>query len=324
MWVGGAQIEPPDPHRSLATLRMTQRKRPARLSDFIRTRSASMRPLLQTVEKVLDHDVNLLLLGESGTGKDHLAEAIHACGPRRDQPMIRIDCAAIPPDLFEAELFGYEKGTFTDAQTRKLGKLEVANGTTVYFDAIAGLAANLQAKLLRAIQEKRFTRLGGNEPVPFDARILSSSSTGIESLRRDLLYRINVVTLSLPPLRERREDIPQLAKRFLARRKRGIDAAAMSALTQHDWPGNVRELRNVIERAVVVEEGDVITPASLPPLESDLIASATAQRLTLEQLEERYIRRVLTETGANYSRAAEILGINRKTLLEKRKKYGIE
>src|SRR5437016_7455459 len=148
--------------------------RDAELKDFVRTKNSAMRTLLQTVEKILDHDVSILLLGESGVGKDHFAEAIHACGVRRDKPLVRIDCAAIPADLFEAELFGYEKGTFTDAQARKLGKLELAHGGTVYFDDIAALVPNLQAKLLRAIQEQRFTRLGGHEAVGFDARILSS------------------------------------------------------------------------------------------------------------------------------------------------------
>lgn len=283
-----------------------------------------MRALLQTVEKVLEHDVSVLLLGESGVGKDHLAYAIHACGPWHARPLVHIDCAAIPAELFEAELFGFEKGTFTDAQSRKPGKLEVANGGSVYFDSISALAANLQAKLLRAIQEKQFTRLGGNETVPFAARVLSSSSAGVDAMRRDLLYRVNVVTLSIPPLRERREDIPQLVKQFIGRRKLGIDDAAMRILMQHDWPGNVRELRNVIEHAVLIEQRDVITPSALPSLEADLVQSASSARLTLEQLEERYIRRILMDTGENYSRAAEILGINRKTLLEKRKKYGIQ
>ena len=282
-----------------------------------------MRALLQTAEKVLEHDVNILILGESGSGKDFLAQAIHACGKRRGGPFVRIDCAAIPPELFESELFGYEKGTFTDAQTRKLGRLELAQGGTVYFDDITALAANLQAKLLRAIQEKRFTRLGGNQSVSFDARVMTSASDPA-SLRRDLLYRVNVVTLTLPPLRERAEDIPLLSKAFLARRKRGIDRAAMTILQQHEWPGNVRELRNVIDRAVLVEDSDVITPKSLPPLEGDLVATAARRQWTIEQLEARYIREVLRQTRGNYSRAAAILGINRKTLLEKRRKYGID
>lgn len=283
-----------------------------------------MRALLQTVEKVLDHDVNILLLGESGVGKDYLAEAIHTCGKRRDKPLVRIDCAAIPADLFEAEIFGFEKGTFTDAVSRKIGKLEMAQGGSIYFDAVTTLTPSLQAKLLRAIQDRSFTRLGGHESVAFDSRIISSSSTTVDSLRNDLLYRINVVTLTIPPLRERREDIPRLVSLFVARRKSGIDDAAMRMLVQHRWPGNVRELRNAIDRAVLMEESDTITPKSLPPLEADPVESAAEQHWTLEQLEEHYIREVLRQTRANYSRAAEILGINRKTLLEKRRKYGIE
>jgi DNA-binding NtrC family response regulator len=298
------------------------------LKDFVRTRSASMRALLQTAEKVIDHDVNLLLLGESGAGKDFFAEAIHACGKRRDKPFVKIDCAGIPAELFESELFGYEKGTFTDAQSRKLGKLETVLGGTVYFDDIASLAPALQAKLLRAIQEKRFTRLGGNQTVVLDGRVISSSSTPADELfaglRRDLFYRINVVTLTIPPLRERREDIPRLAKSFLARRKRGIDPEAIRMLVEHEWPGNVRELRNVIERAALIEESDHITPASLPPLTAGLIETAKRQQWTLDDLESRYIREVLRQTKSNYSQAAKILGINRKTLLEKRKRYGIE
>lgn len=287
-----------------------------------------MRALLQTAEKVVDHDVNLLLLGESGSGKDHLAEAIHASGSRRTKPFVKIDCAGIPAELFESELFGFEKGTFTDAQSRKLGKLETVQGGTVYFDDIASLAPALQAKLLRAIQERRFTRLGGNQTLSLDGRVISSSSIPagelLAGLRRDLFYRINVVTLTLPPLRERREDIPRLARSFLARRKRGIDAEAMRMLGEHDWPGNIRELRNVIERAVLVEEGKMITPAALPPLTTDFVTSAGRNQWTLDELESRYIREILCQTRSNYTRTARILGINRKTLLEKRRRYGIE
>jgi DNA-binding NtrC family response regulator len=287
-----------------------------------------MRELLQTVEKVLDHDVNLLLLGESGTGKDYLAEAVHACGNRRGRPFVTIDCAGIPTELFESELFGYEKGTFTDAQSRKLGKLETVQGGTVYFDDIASLAPALQAKLLRAIQEKRFTRLGGNQTVVLDGRVISSSSVPADELltglRRDLFYRINVVTLTIPPLRDRAEDIERLAKSFLARRKRGFDTEATRMLLEHHWPGNVRELRNVVDRAVLIEAGDVITPASLPALSGDLTEIATRRQWTLEELESRYIREVLRQVRSNYTSAARILGINRKTLLEKRKKYGID
>src|SRR5436305_7592422 len=168
-----------------------------------------MRALLDTVEKLINRDAPILILGESGAGKNYLAEAIHACGARRDRPFVHIDCASIPHDLFESELFGYEKGTFTDAQSRKIGKLEAAQGGTVYFDEIAALTPPLQAKLLRAIEEKRFTRLGGYQQVAFAARVISSTNADLErgDFRRDLLYRINVVTLTMPPLRDRREDI---------------------------------------------------------------------------------------------------------------------
>ncbi|HEX6179515.1 MAG TPA: sigma 54-interacting transcriptional regulator, partial [Thermoanaerobaculia bacterium] len=182
-----------------------------------------MRNLLGTVAKVLDHDVPVLILGESGSGKDYLAEAIHACSTRRGGPFTRIDCATIPPDLFESELFGYEKGTFTDAQTRKLGKLEVAGGGSVYFDTISGLTPPVQAKLLRAVQDRTFTRLGGHQTIAFDARIISSGEPELAAgadFRRDLYYRINLVTVSIPPLRSRPEDIPALAAQFAAKRKK--------------------------------------------------------------------------------------------------------
>ena len=283
-----------------------------------------MRTLVQTVEKIADHDVSILILGESGTGKDHLAEAIHGIGSRCDAPFLRIDCASIPPELFESELFGYEKGAFTDAQTRKLGKLEVAQGGTIFFDEIGTLSPPLQAKLLRVLEERSFQRLGGNQTIALDVRIISSSSSDISELRRDLLYRINVVTLTIPPLREHAEDVGYLAEVFLGKRKRGIDEAASRMLMSYPWPGNARELRNVIDRAVLLEDGDMITPRSLPLLDGDLVETAARARWTLEELESRYIRIILRETRDNYSKAAEILGINRKTLLEKRRKYGID
>lgn len=285
-----------------------------------------MRNLLETVEKVLDHDVSILILGESGSGKDYLAEAIHACGNRRAEPFVHIECASIPVELFETELFGHERGTFTDAHARKIGKLELARRGTVYFDEISALTPQLQAKLLRAIQERRFTRLGGSSAVPFEARVISSSNADLASLlasgalRRDLYYRINVVTLKLPALRERREDVPALARKFLKRRK--LEPEAERLLASYSWPGNIRELRNAIERAALLEDG-VIRAASLPIREHDLIAAAAQSGWTLEELEAHYIREVLRLTRSNYSRAAEILGINRKTLLEKRRKYGL-
>jgi two-component system NtrC family response regulator len=280
-----------------------------------------MRDVLQTAGKVLDRDASVLIVGESGTGKDFLAQAIHACGPRRDEPFVVIECASIPPELFESELYGHERGTFTDAHARKIGKLEMARRGTVYFDEIAALAPNLQAKLLRAIEERRYTRLGGTQSIDLAARVISSSNQSLDALRRDLLYRINVVTIALPPLRERREDIPALAKQF----RRNISAEAMQLLTAYSWPGNVRELRNTLERAALLAGDGAITPDHLPRLSSpEIVEAAARDRWTLDELESRYIREVLRITKANYSRAAQILGINRKTLLEKRRKYGIE
>jgi DNA-binding NtrC family response regulator len=279
-----------------------------------------MRNVLETVEKVVDHDVSILILGESGTGKNTLAESIHASSNRRDEPFVHIDCASIPADLFESELFGHERGTFTDAHARKLGRLEAARRGTVYFDEISALAPQLQAKLLRAIEEKRFTRLGGSGSVPFEGRVISSTSEDPRALRRDLYYRINVVTLQLPPLRDRSEDLLSLAKGFLGRRK--LDAGAQRLIASYAWPGNVRELRNAMERAALLADGDVVTADLIAT--GDLVATAARGEWTLAELERHYILEVLARTRHNYSRAAEILGINRKTLLEKRKKYELE
>ena len=288
-----------------------------------------MRNVLQTVEKVLDHDVPILIRGESGTGKGYLAEAIHACSARRSEPFIHVDCATIPADLFESELFGYERGTFTDAVARRIGRLELAKGGSVYFDNIDTLTSALQAKLLRVLQDRQFTRLGGSQNVTFSARVIASAGGDLDALlasgafRRDLFYRINVVPVTLPSLRDRRADIIPLAREFAAKRKTiGDDAAAL--LQSHAWPGNVRELRNAIERAILTGEGPRITVEALPLSSPELVTAAARGQWTLDQLEENYIRAVLRETRSNFSRAAEILGINRKTLLEKRRKYGIK
>ena len=279
-----------------------------------------MRNVLETVGKVLDHDVSILILGESGTGKDYLAESIHACSNRRDEPFVHIECASIPAELFESELFGHERGAFTDAHARKVGKLEAARAGTVYFDEISALSPQLQAKLLRAIEDRRFPRLGGGTPVPFAARVISSTSSDPKTLRRDLYYRINVVTISLPPLRERPEDLLPLARKFLGRKR--LDGDAQRVIASYAWPGNVRELRHAVERAALLTDGGEVTAAVLPV--GDLVATAARGAWTLDELESHYIREVIARTRKNYSRAAEILGINRKTLLEKRKKYGLE
>ena len=215
-----------------------------------------MRNVLETVGKVLDHDVSILILGESGVGKDFLAQSIHACSARRAEPFVHIECASIPADLFETELFGHERGTFTDAQTRKVGKLEAAGRGTVYFDEVAALTPQLQAKLLRVMQERRFSRLGGAAALPFEARVITSSNANpAETLRPDFYYRINVVTLTLPPLRDRPEDIPLFARQFVRRTKfRRFDGEAERLMRDYGWPGNVRELRNAIERETLLEK----------------------------------------------------------------------
>ena len=278
-----------------------------------------MRNVLETVEKVLDRDASILILGESGTGKNHLAESIHAASNRRAQPFVHIDCASIPAELFESELFGHERGTFTDAHARKVGKLEAAQRGTVYFDELSALTQPLQAKLLRAIEERRFSRLGGGAAVPFEARVISSTSADPRELRRDLYYRVNVVTLTLPPLRERPQDVLPLARQFARRKK--FDSEAERLLTSYAWPGNIRELRNVVERALLLVQGNTITAAELSL--GDLVATAARGAWTLDELESHYIREILRTTRNNYSKAAEVLGINRKTLLEKRRKYGL-
>jgi two-component system response regulator HydG len=311
-----------------------------RFRTLLRTRAPAFREVLRFAEKALPTDASVLVLGESGTGKDYLVDAIHACGPRGAKPLVKIACATLPEDLFEAELFGFEKGAFTDAAARKPGRIEMAEGGTLYLDEIGILSPHLQAKLLRLLQERSFSRLGGERSIGLDVRIVSSSNLSADELsdetrfRRDLYYRLNVIALRLPPLRERKEDIPMLARAFARsaakqhrRPARTIHPDALAILVEHAWPGNLRELRNAIERAVIAEEGDTLRPASLPRdlgagLE-ELVASASKRGDSLEDVERRYIAEILRRENGNQSRAAAVLGISRKTLLEKRKKWGL-
>lgn len=310
------------------------------LRKLFTTRSPRLREILATAEKVLPTDASILVLGESGVGKDYFAEAIHACGPRRRNPFVRIDCASLSEELFEAELFGYEKGAFTDAATRKVGRIELAQKGSLYFDEIASLPPHLQAKLLRVIQDRSFSRLGDSRTISVDVRLLSSSNLSPEELldeqrlRKDLYYRLNVVSFRLPPLRERKEDIPALARLFVrqaarrfARPVRAIAPATLRILDEYSWPGNIRELRNALDRAVIVETSQLLQPDSLPTERffgaGDLLRTAADAQWSLEDLERRYIEETLRQTGGNQSRAAAILKISRKTLLEKRKRWGI-
>jgi DNA-binding NtrC family response regulator len=276
-----------------------------------------------------------LIRGESGVGKDHLASVLHFLGESRDEPLVKIDCASLPHELLESELFGYERGAFTGAAHRKRGRMELAGRGTVVLDEIGTLTPAMQAKLLRVLEERTFDRLGGTKPVRLEARIVALTNVDLEravaqhSFREDLFYRLNVVPLVVPALRERPKDILPLANLFatqlceIHRRKRvGLSADASRALERYGFPGNVRELKNVIERAVVLGTSEEITVEDLPAHVRQ--ASTASRRPTLEDLERAYIAEILDYTRGKKSKAAEILGITRKTLLEKRKKYELD
>ena len=301
--------------------------------------SAPMRDLLAVLARLCEARSPVLFEGESGTGKDLLALRLHYGGPRRDGAFIKIHCPSIPDDLLESELFGHEKGAFTDAQKTKVGKIEMAAGGTVYFDQVQELTPALQAKLLRVVEEKRFERIGGTRTIDVDVRFVASSSTDLRkaiasgTFREDLYHRLGVVPLSLPPLRDRREDILPLAELFLARererkatRATGFDAAAAELLRGYLWPGNVRELRSAVERAALLTTGDTVAASALPAHLVEQPATLWAgreRRPTLKDVEQAYIRHILDQTGGSQTRAASLLGISRKALWEKRRRYGI-
>jgi len=292
-------------------------------------RSGAMGEALKLAGRVAATEANVLVTGESGAGKDALALFLHAASPRAAGPFVRIDCAALPAELLEAELFGYERGAFTGATASKPGRLEAAHKGTLVLDEVAHLTRDAQAKLLRVIERREFERLGGRRTVRVDARLLALTNVDLDdavrrrAFREDLFYRLNVVRIHVPPLRERREDVEPLAERFLAvyaakhgRPARRFDAAALATLAAYDFPGNVRELANVVERAVIVAEGAEVGAADLP--ESVLAAARSRRRRpTLAELEDEYIREVLASSGGNKSEAARILGISRKNLYER-------
>ncbi|CAN5121450.1 N/A [soil metagenome] len=296
----------------------------------------AMREAVRLAERVAVTDANVLVTGESGAGKDALALFVHAKSPRAAEPYVKIDCAALPSELLESELFGYERGAFTGAMQAKPGRLEAAHKGTLVLDEIAHLTLAAQAKLLRVIERREFERLGGRHTLRIDARLLALTNVDLdEAVRRrafrpDLFYRLNVVRIQVPPLRERRQDIGELAVRFVknyaakhGRRAQGLSREALTLLQDYDFPGNVRELAHVLERAVIVADGERVEAKDLP----ESIAAAGAlreqrnKRRTLAELEADYIAETLAHTKGNKAAAARLLGISRKNLYEKLARY---
>ncbi len=293
--------------------------------------SRRMSELYQFIAKVADADASVLVRGESGTGKELAARAIHVNGRRAQKPFVAVNCATLTETLLESELFGHEKGAFTGAIALKRGKLEIADGGTVFLDEVGELAPNVQAKLLRVLQEREFERVGGTRPIKVDIRVVAATNRDLEeavrqgTFRRDLYYRLNVISFVIPPLRERREDIPLLANYFAAessrrvkRRQVRISAEARECLMRYDWPGNVRELENAVERAVVLGSTDMIMPEDLPEmlLETAAPAGRTDAKFydALREIKKQMLLKALHEADGNYAEAAKLLGIHPNNL----------
>lgn len=306
-------------------------------------RSKKMQEILEMVKKVASTSATVLILGESGTGKELIAKALHFLSDRRDKPYVKVNCAAIPENLLESELFGYEKGAFTGAISKKIGKFERADGGTIFLDEIGDMGLNLQAKLLRVLQEKELERLGGIDPIKIDVRIIAATNKNLEEMvrdgafREDLYYRLKVVPIYVPPLRERKEDIPLLVDYFLdkyskefGKVKPGISEDAMDIIKEYDWPGNIRELENTIERILILNSGNVISKEMLP---YEIIGNKNLnskffklpdEGINLEDLEKNLILQALEKAEGNQTKAAKLLGISRYTLIYRMEKYGIK
>jgi len=303
-------------------------------------RSKKMQAVFTVMEKVSKIDTNVIILGESGTGKGLVANVIHMMSNRRDKPFVKVNCAALPGTLLESELFGHEKGAFTGAIRKKFGKFELADRGTIFFDEIGDIPAFVQAKLLRVLQEQEFERVGGEETIKVDVRLISATKDNLENLvskgkfREDLYFRLKVISIYLPPLRERKEDIPFLTEEFLKRYNKKLKKnltmsnEVVKCLMSHDYPGNVRELENIIERTAALIDGDVIRPKDLlQSFDKDIriYCDKEEENLTLKELltriEREHLIKVLAETDGNKVEAARILGISRKNLWEKLKVY---
>jgi two-component system response regulator HydG len=304
--------------------------------------SPKMQRIYKLILKVSESRHPVLILGESGTGKELVARSIHFLGPLRSKPFVPVDCAGLVPTLIESELFGYVKGAFTGALRSKTGLMELAHGGTLFLDEVAELPPDLQGKLLRALQEKEIKPVGGTERIPVDVRVVAATNRDLDPamregrFRKDLFYRLNVVTLKLPPLRERKSDIPLLVNHFLerfsdpARPVRGVSEEALARLMSCDWPGNVRELENVIERALALGAGSVVHTVDLPsnlqapPATASPGAAPREGILPLRELEKRAIMQAVEELGGDKLLAARLLGIGKTTLYRKLKEYELE
>ena len=308
--------------------------------DMIIGQSESMHNLYELVRRTAPTDSTVLITGESGTGKELIARAIHDYSLRNEREFVTVDCSALVETLLESELFGHVKGSFTGAIQAKYGSFELANGGTFFFDEIGNLSLDIQAKLLRVIQEKEIKPVGGEKTIKIDVRIIAATNQDLrkaisqKSFREDLYYRLNVVPIHLPPLRDRKEDIPLLVNHFLKRYNKKkevpvtkVEPETMKLLMSYDWPGNVRELENGIERALILEDGDALLPRCFPWLVEQgqmRIPTGNGKIYGLEELEKEHIERVLGETKGHKGKTANLLGIDRKTLYQKIKKYGLD
>jgi len=351
--------KPYEPEDILSTVhRVIQQQRLRRELDFLRKevkesrgldqivgQSKAMVEIYNLIKKVAFTSTHILITGESGTGKELVARSIHNQGDRKDKPFVAINCAAIPSELMESEMFGHEKGAFTGAHTRTIGKFEHANGGTLFLDEISALRSDLQAKLLRVLQEKEIERIGSNKPIKIDIRVISATNTNLEEaiaqgkFRQDLYFRLNVVPIFIPPLRERREDIPLLAQHFLNKfntlyhkKIPGFSEKAMNALTRYHWPGNIRELENLVERIVVLSSGNEQIDLKHIPMEILLSSEQDIQDLMgremglikmRDEFERRVILNALEACQWNQSEAARMLKISRNHLIQKAKQLGI-
>jgi len=323
--------------RKLATENIQLRHKIDELSKFdeIVGDSSAMKRVYELIETVAQTDSTVVIHGESGTGKELVARAIHSNSPRRYFPIIPVNCGALPEGILESELFGHEKGAFTGAQYRRKGKLEMSDGGTLFLDEISSISMKTQTDLLRALETKQFTRLGGSQEIKVDFRIICATNQNLEKMvgegvfREDLYYRINVFAINLPPLRERRSDIPMLTKHFIQKYAMAMNKPiteikheAMDLLVRYDWPGNVRELGNAIERAMVVGKPPLIKAEDLPFQLSTNKEIPAAD--SLEEVEKTHIQSILERMNWNITRSAEMLKIDRATLYNKIKKYGLK